>query len=94
MLYAWALESNSSFLDKTPKHEELKEEVQDFTSPKLEIFLLQKSLPRSYKKKKKAYRTENISTQTWPGLNVQKKLTTLADNATLESNHLSRYSGI
>lgn len=54
MLYAWALESNSSFLDKTPKHEELKEEVQDFTSPKLEIFLLQKSLPRSYKKKKKS----------------------------------------
>lgn len=53
MLYAWVLESNSSFLDKTPKHEELKEEVQDFTSPKLEIFLLQKSLPRSYKKKKK-----------------------------------------
>lgn len=93
MLYAWALESNSSFLDKTPKHEELKEEVQDFTSPKLEIFLLQKSPPRS-EKKKKAYRTENISTQIWPGLSVQKKLTTLADNATLESNHLSRYSGI
>lgn len=54
MLYAWALGSNSSFLDKTPKYEELKEEVQDFTSPKLEIFLLQKSPPRSEKKKKKS----------------------------------------
>lgn len=62
MLYAWALESNSSFLDKTPKHEELKEEVQDFTSPKLEIFLLQKSLPRSYKKKKSLQNRKYLNT--------------------------------